>query len=105
MTERPFVSIDPAMRFGRPCLNHTRIPVEVVADHFLAGDPIDRICADYQLSRGDILIACWYLGQYGDVEYRDRWSAWSSHVAETLWHSTVDYTQVPDPPFSEEHDE
>ena len=52
----PFVSIDPAMRWGQPVVNGTRLPVQAVVDAVWAGG-IEWAMEDYDLSRGDVLVA------------------------------------------------
>lgn len=45
--ETRVVVIDPAVRFGRPCLRDTGIPTDVIVDRFDAGDTIAEIAQDY----------------------------------------------------------
>jgi uncharacterized protein (DUF433 family) len=56
MDWRERISIDPAIRFGKPCIRGTRITVADVLGWLAAGMTIDEIVADYPpLSREDVL--------------------------------------------------
>ena len=50
---RPVV-VDPRVQFGRPCLQGTGIPTEVLMERFMAGEPIDDIASDYGVDRSMI---------------------------------------------------
>lgn len=104
----PFVSVNPAMRWGQPCVNGTRLPVDAVAGMVWA-EGVDVAADQYDLTRADVLVACWYAGTYGLPGRREslfpvrqwpkRWGAWADSVAGALWKVTeVDYDAVPDPP-------
>jgi uncharacterized protein (DUF433 family) len=41
------VSIDPTIRFGKPCIAGTRIPTAIVAERFQAGDTVPTLVEDY----------------------------------------------------------
>ncbi|MGI5247798.1 DUF433 domain-containing protein [Dactylosporangium sp. CA-139066] len=108
---RPFVAVDPAMKSGQPTVNGTRLTVAAVADYVWA-DGVDQAAADHDLTRGDVLVACWYAGTVGlpgrrkslapTPLWRRRWSAWADDVHQALWSvTTVDYDKIPDPPGSD----
>jgi uncharacterized protein (DUF433 family) len=101
----PFVSISPAMRCGAPCLNNTRLPVSAIAGMLWAEKSVAAVCDEYDISRADVLIACWYVGMYGSYEnrrWRRRWRGWAEQVHGDLWKvTTVDYDAVPDPPLGD----
>jgi uncharacterized protein (DUF433 family) len=47
-TESPeFISIDPKIRFGKPCISGTRIPTAIILERYQAGDSIDLLAEDY----------------------------------------------------------
>jgi uncharacterized protein (DUF433 family) len=96
-TNRPHVRVDPAQRFGRP--NVKGISCEAIGEQLLAVDDIDILTDEYDLNRGDVLVACWYLGMYGSPAWRKRWKAWAEEAHQQMWHAgTVDYDTVPGPP-------
>lgn len=79
----PFVSLSPAMRWGAPTINHTRLPVSAIAGMLWAEKSVAAVCDDYEITRADVLVACWYLGMYGSHEnrqWRRRWHGWAQAV-------------------------
>lgn len=49
------ISVDPAVRFGKPCVRGTRITVGDVLGHLAGGMSEDQIIKDFpQLARDDI---------------------------------------------------
>lgn len=48
------VSIDPRVRYGRPCIGSTGIPTTIIAERFEAGDPILLLAEDYGRERAEI---------------------------------------------------
>jgi uncharacterized protein (DUF433 family) len=45
------VMIDPLVQFGRPVLTRTRIPTEIVAERYNAGEDLDALAQDYGQER------------------------------------------------------
>jgi uncharacterized protein (DUF433 family) len=65
----PGITMDPGVRFGKPCIKGTRIDVvATVLGRFAAGDKIEDIQEDYQLTRDQVMAAL----------------AYATHVAEHL---------------------
>ncbi len=56
----PGISMDPAVRFGKPCLTGTRIDVTTVVGAIGAGDGIEAVQDAYGLSRDQVLSAVRY---------------------------------------------
>lgn len=125
MATGPYVWIDPARRSGEPCISGTRTPVEHVVECVWDGG-VDLAAHAYQLSRAQVLVACWYAGAYGVTvlhgrqtnagradyrphyrerfrePWRARWRDWAESVAIPLWRvSEIDYDAIPDPPSKE----
>ena len=42
-----FVSIDPKIRFGKPCIARTRIPTAIIAERHNAGESVEFLADDY----------------------------------------------------------
>jgi len=53
-TEPRVVSVDPRVSFGRPVLAATSIPVESILSRFRAGERIEELATDYQVSEASI---------------------------------------------------
>lgn len=108
---QPYVTADPAMRSGQPCVNGTRVPVESVAYAVWLDGGAYAAASDYDLTRHDVLVACWYAGTYGlpgrrtltpSRMWRERWGPWAREVHDSLWsRRDVGGSVIPDPPTKE----
>lgn len=94
--ERPVVVTDPAVAYGRPQV--ARIGVEHIAGATWV-ESVDVAADEYGLTRPQVLVACWWIGLYGDRRWRRRWKTWAQQVDGELWHSRY---EIPDPPTREE---
>jgi uncharacterized protein (DUF433 family) len=56
----PGISVDPGVRFGKPCLAGTRIDVATIIDALGSGESYDSVERDYQVTREQILAALRY---------------------------------------------
>lgn len=56
----PGVSVDPAVRFGKPCLAGTRMDVATVIGALGAGESYEAVEREYSLTREQILTALRY---------------------------------------------
>jgi uncharacterized protein (DUF433 family) len=50
----PGISMDPNVRFGKPCLKGTRIDVATVLGNLASGASLEELEAEYELSREQI---------------------------------------------------
>ncbi|MFA5786280.1 MAG: DUF433 domain-containing protein [Actinomycetota bacterium] len=61
MTEiAPRITVDEKVRFGRPVIRGTRVPVELVVGKLASGMTVERVAEEYGLSREDVLAALAY---------------------------------------------
>lgn len=114
------MTVDPAVLSGTPCVAGTRLPVYLIA-HMVWREGVESAMEMWDLSRPQVLVACWFAGAYGTVElwevpedwdapspdaYRtdltdrtwlDRWRAWAQASAGALWR--MEYEAVTDPPL------
>jgi uncharacterized protein (DUF433 family) len=58
-----FISIDPRVRFGKPCISGTRIPTAIILERHQAGDSIDLLAKDYGRNGEEIEEAIRYEGR------------------------------------------
>lgn len=108
-----YVWIDPARKSGEPCVGGHRLPIGLVIDTAWVHG-IAEAMTTYDLTRAQVLVACWYAGSGNVVRlhgkggryvarrgpWRKRWGAWAAEVHQALWQSTtVDYAAIPDPPY------
>lgn len=56
----PGISVDPGIRFGKPCLAGTRIDVATIIDALGAGESYESVERDYEVTREQILAALRY---------------------------------------------
>ncbi len=59
----PGISIDEAVRRGRPVLTGTRVPVDLVVGKLAGGMSFEDVQAEYELSREAVLAALAYAAQ------------------------------------------
>lgn len=60
VTDSRSVAIDPAVGFGRPILHRVGIATAIIAERIDAGESVDDIAADYDLTREETLEAAVY---------------------------------------------
>ncbi len=56
----PGISMDPNVRFGKPCIKGTRVDVATVLDNLAAGESCETIQEEYSLTREQVLDAIRY---------------------------------------------
>jgi uncharacterized protein (DUF433 family) len=56
----PRITIDEDTRFGRPVIQGTRVPVDLVVGKLAAGLSAEEVCAEYGIEREDVLASLAY---------------------------------------------
>jgi uncharacterized protein (DUF433 family) len=56
----PGISVDPDVRFGKPCIKGTRMDVATVVGLFAAGETVETVSSEYELSVEQIRAALAY---------------------------------------------
>lgn len=56
----PGITMDPAVRFGKPCIKGTRIDVATILGRFAPGNKSEAIRDDYQVTRDQVMAALAY---------------------------------------------
>lgn len=56
----PRIVIDERIRSGKPVIEGTRVPVELVLGQLAGGLPVDDVAAEYGLTRDDVFAALAY---------------------------------------------
>lgn len=106
MTDRPHLTIDPAVNSGAPSVRG--VCAWVLAGAVWAGEPVDEVAELYEVTREEVLTACWWLGS-GGVEFAagrrsprwvHRWGAWAGDAGWKIWRG--DWAAVTDPPTCED---
>ncbi len=57
----PGISMDPAVRFGKPCLAGTRVDIATVVGALASGDDVESVAESYGLTRKQVLDALAYV--------------------------------------------
>lgn len=105
VTDRPHVEVDPSVRYGAPTVVG-RVRVVDVADLVWAGEPVVVVMEEHNLTRVEVLVACWYAGTHGfpgrtgmpSRVWRQRWGTWADKAGLVLWRADGDTGTIPDPP-------
>ena len=67
----PRISIDEKVRFGKPVIKGTRVPVDLISAKLAGGMTYEEVMAEYDLTREDILAALDYAAKHlSDEEIR-----------------------------------
>jgi uncharacterized protein (DUF433 family) len=56
----PRIIVDPKVAFGKPVIEGTRIPVEIVVGKLGGGMTVDEVIDEYVITREDVLAALSY---------------------------------------------
>lgn len=56
----PRISVDEGIRFGKPVVAGTRVPVDLVVGKVAGGMTVDEVAKEYELERSDVLAALRY---------------------------------------------
>jgi len=59
----PRIIIDPKIRFGKPVIKGTRVPVDLIIGKIAGGMTIEEVAKEYDLKREDILAALRYAAE------------------------------------------
>jgi uncharacterized protein (DUF433 family) len=60
----PRISIDEKVRFGKPVIKGTRVPVDLIIAKLAGGMTYEEVMAEYDLTREDILAALDYAAKH-----------------------------------------
>lgn len=56
----PGITVDQTRRFGKPVIERTRVPVDLVVGKIAGGMTVDAIMEEYNLTRAQVLTALRY---------------------------------------------
>jgi len=59
----PRIAVDERVRFGKPVIEGTRVPVELVVGKLAGGMTVENVADEYCLTREDVLAALAYAAQ------------------------------------------
>ena len=84
----------PAVRFGRPTIENHGLEAALLTRRVLKFGVASEM-ADYQLTREEVLVACWWSGTYGSRRLREALGEWAGTAGTHLWYRCI---SIPDPP-------
>ncbi len=64
----PRIAVDPAVRFGKPVIEGTRVPVAIVVGAVAAGDSLEEVAHEYSITVEDVRAALSYAAKRLDEE-------------------------------------
>lgn len=59
----PGITVDPAVRFGRPVIKGTRVPIDVVLGQLAGGLTVDAVAEAYGVTREAVFAALRYAAE------------------------------------------
>lgn len=59
----PRISVDESIRFGRPVIEGTRVPVDLVIGKLAGGMALEEVAGEYEITRDEVLAALAYDAQ------------------------------------------
>ena len=62
------ITVDKAVRFGQPVISGTREPVELVLGKLAGGMSYEALCAEYEITREDVLAVLDYAARLMALE-------------------------------------
>jgi len=60
----PRITIDEKIRFGKPVVKGTRVPVDLILGKLAGGMTYDEVMAEYELTKEDILAVLDYAAKH-----------------------------------------
>ncbi len=60
----PRIVVDETIRFGRPVIQGTRVPVDCLIGQLSTGLSVEQVAEEYAVSREDVLAALAYAARY-----------------------------------------
>jgi len=55
-----YITVDPTVRFGKPVIEGTRVPVDLVVGKIAGGMTTAEVCKEYVLTKEQVLAALQY---------------------------------------------
>ncbi len=88
--EHHTITIVPGMKCGYPCIDGIRMTVAQVANMWWDGSTLEELGSWDFLTRGSVVVCCWYQARYGSRTWRKRWKVWLQIADRELWDGHYD---------------
>ena len=96
---------NPRRMSGRPTIGDSRLPADSVASRVMAGESVQSVAEDYQISEEQVRLACWWLVKHDSERKRWKalarksWATWAAEWSDYVWWGTLATLVHPgDPP-------
>lgn len=60
----PGIEVDERVRFGKPVIKGTRVPVDLILGKLAGGMTYEEVMAEFDITKGDILAALKYASKH-----------------------------------------
>jgi len=64
----PRIAVDGSVRFGRPVISGTRVPVDTIVGKLAEGMAVEAVAEEYGIEREDVLAALRYAAEIVEAE-------------------------------------
>ncbi len=64
----PRITVDPEVRSGKPVIEGTRVPVDIVVGRLAGGMTVDEVAAEYDIAVEDVTAALKYAARVLETE-------------------------------------
>ncbi len=64
----PRITVDPKVRFGKPVIKGTRVPVEIVVGKLAGGMSVEEVAREYGITEEDVRAALQYAARLSSTE-------------------------------------
>ncbi len=64
----PGITVDPKVRFGKPVIKGTRVPVEIVVGKLTGGMSVEEVAREYGITEEDVRAALQYAAHLSSTE-------------------------------------
>lgn len=90
------IVFDPRIQMpGTPTISGHRLSARQIAQHAWC-EGINETMQYYDLTREEVLLACWWAGHWGPRLLREAYREWSAEAAMHLWSGCINITDPPD---------
>lgn len=69
MVRRNLITVNPRVKFGKPIIRGTRVPVEIIVGKLAGGMTMKEVMREYDLTREQVLAALGYAAEAISGEY------------------------------------
>ena len=92
---RAVVVFDPTIQMpGCPTINGHRLGADFIASQVWFSGIVEAL-RSYELSREELLVACWWAGSFGSRRMRKAFGEWATVAGHHLWYRCINIAEPP----------